>query len=520
MPLTSSPRRPWILAVPLLGAILSLSCGGELRTIDVSQAGDAVIAVVTLDGAGRPVRVLPPFGVLDGALDFGKRPQAELQDLEVGAAWIRLSREVIEAQFPGAWPRRHEIQLARQAPPVSPTSVVHRDGQAWLWTAALPAGAQVVGGDAPTLRDTLAISIVQDAEPCRDPQRGPLVPYASTARPMPNPDSQYLSGLVVLNATTAVVAGDGVYILRRGQPLDVERPGDSLSKRVLFDGGQSPATRVEELRLDPDTANRADRRLFALVAQDLVRTALVELALDERGLRWVRSATVVETWMRALSVGPAGQIAAAGDGGVVVRSDDGGRTFVRHDLPGDGRMGNKTRRVLFTSNPDEPLLATTVDQLVTLNPVDDRWALQRAYVEGTGTVFDGLEASQGEVWLGGSAGRVLRRDRNLAFVEPPLRFPPQAGVCAEPHGTEPRWVVNRDVSAMALNDEGPIIAYKFCSALYHLRAGTEGCVATLGAPEGNGPIQAATYVEIAAWGEQIVVSDSLGGVFISEPRLQ
>jgi len=519
-----TPAHPWFghtgrfvaLCCLLAVSTMSLACQpGALETIDVAQSGDAVIVVVTLDDTGRPLRILPPFGVLDGALDFGARPQFELRGEELSAAWLRLPKDVLDASYPGAWAHRRTLAVEGQPPPPTPQSLVVLDGTAWEWTTALPFDIEVVGAAAQTLREALTLRLVQEGEPCAVRRRAPLVPFAATPRPLPRSTTQSLDGMVVLDAETVIVGGRDIVVLRRGQPVNGSEPGQMLARGDYFEGEDSSGVQVEDLRLDPRTADLPNKRLYALVSKSFLSGSIVELSYEQGSLSFVRTATTTTLYLRTLDVSEAGRIAASGDGGHVIISDDGGQSFVRKDLPGSGPSGFKVRKALFTSDPQVPLLMANVDRVFSLDAQGLSWIPHQALPIDTRVLFAGMDTDGRQIWLGGHRGVLAHGSLSEGFNEVKARFSPRAGDCTEPDGVQPRWNMRQNVSTLALADGGALVAYEYCGAIFHIDAAT-GCVTTTRNPEGPAVSSPAIYNEMVLYEDQVILSDTRGGIFISE----
>ncbi len=512
-----APRHRSAVQVGLLSAALvSVACKpGHVETIDVAQAGDAVIVVVTLDETGRPLRILPPFGVVDGALDFGTRPQFELREAELSAAWLRLPREVLEAAFPGTWTHRRSLAVEGQPPPPTPQSRPVLDGTAWEWTATLPVDIETVGAAAQTMREALTLRVVQEGEPCAARRRTPLIPFAATARPLPRSTTQSLDGMVVLDAETVIVGGRDIAVLRRGQSVSSSEPGQMLARGDYFDGEDSSRVQVEDLRVDPRTADLPNKRLYALLSKGFLSGSIVELSYEQGSLSFVRTATITQMYLRTLDVSEAGWIAASGDGGQVILSDDGGQSFVRNDLPGSGPTGFKVRRALFTSDPQAPLLMANVDRVFSLDAQGLSWTPHQALPIDTRVLFAGMDTDGRQVWLGGHRGVLVHGSLSEGFNEVKARFSPRAGDCTEPDGVQARWNIRQNISTLAQTDGGALVAYEYCGAIFHVDAAT-GCVTTTLNSEGPAVSRPAIYNEIVRYGDAVILSDTRGGVFISE----
>lgn len=497
-----------------LGLLLA-ACGGDgaaVRTVDVSTAGDAVIALVLLDGEGAPVEVLPAFGVVDGALDFGTRPERRLEGAATDVAWVRLSRDALEAGFPSGWANRSTVRF-RLGPPPTPAEVVTAaDDLRQTWTAALPSGAEIFGADEATIRGGIAMRIELEAEPCRQADRSPLVPYADRARPLPAND---LRGLTLLDARRAVVAGaGGVYVLERGRAFE-DGPGhrlgpDDLGANTLF---------VDALAVERDTLGTDAVRFVAGVqVRPLpnVLSRVLQFTLTPEGFTDVRTATVVPFRVWDIDVGPDRAIVVTSDRRRVLLSGPDGVGWRRHDVE-TITSDTRVRAVTFTGLESEPILAGSMSRLHALPAGGGPWRNYGAtFFEGT-VVIRAIHTVDAVTYVGASRNDLYRRDGTGEFDYARVMFPPRAGRCADAGAErQGRLSMIRDIHALAIEPRGPVIAYRECDKLFRIRW-ADRCVSVIpnDQPSASGAV---SFHEVQVLGDDIVAVDDEGRVLLSERR--
>lgn len=504
--------RPLHRTAALVAGLGLAACGPPAPfEIDLSTEGDAVAAVVFLDAEGLPVRTLPAFGLDDGRLAFGTRPQEKLQGEEDRIAWVVVPRTLLDERFPGAWAARETFQLAAGVPPSSPRAEPSPDRLRWRWRMPLLPEVEVRGDELGRARAGLTLLFEQEAEPCRDPDRGSLVPYADRAAPVEAAGAGRLRSLAVLDPARVVVGGRGLFVLERGRPFG----GVSLAPEVLM----HPNAEVFALAADPRTLGAAETRLYAAlyVAEGgPPRSALVEVRLDATGLHFVRTATVVQAELRALDVGPRGEVATSADSGVVVLTGPDGQGLFRQDIESAPRLPGRARALAFTTFPEEPLLVTSTSRLHARTPEGGDWRQYllnrfRATIEIQGLAVDGEEA-----WIGGSDNALIHRRSLNDFQQIVLTYPPRLGQCSDGSEGMPPLTTSLDIGSIALLDRDPILSYQRCTTLFRVRR-SDGCVSSIpveGEPElSNFPISSVRTI-----GELIIVTDQAGRVLVSAPR--
>lgn len=497
---------PWA-AVWLLGLA---GCGPTRIEFDVSEAGDAAIAVVLLDDSGAPVRALPVFGLAEGRLEFGVRPVLRLEAEEAEAVWVRIPRAVMQDRFPGAWAARETFTVALERPPEVPAARPSADGLRWRWRSALPDGVQIEGDGTGRVRTELTFLFEQEAEPCRDPTRGPLRAYADRPRALDGVDAGLLRSMLVVDASLVIVGGKGLFVLERGQPFG----GLTVTPQALL----HPNAEVFALELDPRTARQPRKRIYAAAYSaegGPARSAIVEVQLDAEGLRVVRTATVVPGVLRAMDVSARGEIAASSDEGLVVISEPDGQGFFRQDFEHAPDVPPYSRALTFTEDPRESLLVTSTSRLHARPADGGGWRdylfnQSRASIEVEGIVAEGARA-----WLGGSDNALIRRNGS-EFVQVELTYPPRIGSCSESSELRPPITSNLDVADVALLEGDPVLGVRGCTTLFRVRS-HDACVSTIHL-EGGPQVSEGDISRIRVFGDQIVTADWAGRVLLSVPE--
>lgn len=486
---------------PLLALVASCGAPPAVRPLDLGGAPDGVGFMVVL-GADRAVLgVEGPFGLEDGKLSFGARPQVALTE-GGGAVVLVVPTAALVAALPGFTAADLPESRLTASPPHRPA--VLADGRVEealplpastrFWRADDAGAGEVGPAEVADALAKLELRVAYDPEACRPPGTGILTPFGGVSDPIAevqDPLASTLRDVVVVDRDRVLTYGTGaIFVLDRGVPL---RPADTegAPRRVFtvrdLIGPRSTGVDVDAIALDPTSP--PDARRLAVVLGEVDPNAeprqvtgyLVWLTLTQRGLTLVETGTVTpDVRLRDVSFAPDGRWMLSGDGGVVFFGAPGATRPVasRYAEP----TVSEARRGTWTPDPERPWVITARSMFHTYFETVQRWVAQPARGQvDENLYFIGLAAAevdgQVEIWSGGAGGLLYasRGGGEFEFVSP--RTPPRLGACSQQLG-EARPLYVQDVSDVALADGRVFLVSDDCTALMQVRL-SDGCSSLL-----------------------------------------
>lgn len=498
------PRRPsstWATLVLIAG------CGSaDLRTLDLS--GEDGVGFVVQTSAEQPWRVVNgPFGLDQGELTFGTRPQLTLEQETEGLV-VLVRHEDIAAAVPG-WSASDGPQLDLELD-AQPQASLRADE--WIIeTVPLPAAARLWRTEAGAVTevtdapDRLWLSVPFDPEHCRPqaPDRmrtwgdvAPLDALRSTNI------SLHLRNVAMLDRDALLAQStDAVFALQRGQTLGLDDLRTAPPHRVLTVTELVPESRfvrIEHVAVDPRPgAPRAalvlSARLDDARPEDGFISYVHQLEVSEAGMTVVRTATVVRgVRLRETAIDDTGAFAIAGDNQVVLFGHLDSPPLRRGPAPPG--PSEETRSIAAQPDPMRPWVMSGERALFTYDASQTRWVGQMLEEVIAETVhFRGLATGrvQGEVqaWAGGPNGRLYATDSGGTWQRIPLQLPPRMNACTQEQRVRPANTL--DVEDMAIEGEQLFIASDNCAFILQVRL-TDRC--TSGLALGDRPVQSGNDV--------------------------
>lgn len=524
-------------ALAVLGLI---GCAADpVRTVDVSEAKEAVGFVVRVDVDGTWAAIGAPFGLdADGALGFGARPQLTLPADTEGLVVLVPVARVLEA-VPG-FDDAMASDLRLFVDDVRPLELLP-DGR--LRTSlGLPEGTRVwrvrassaeaeaitpadpLGADA---QARLTLGVPFDPEHCRPQAQANMQPWG------PDDPLEGLRDLDLWRRFDDVVHFDADHLLvaapasllwlERGVGLDASDLGGPpyriLPAQEVLPGGAG----LEDLAWSDLAADPRDRRtLFAVASHtppDAPSTGyVVRLRAGPEGITEVRTATVVRGFLEQIAIAEDGAWLAAGVAGINVRGHVDHDEIVLGPRPTD--VGNEIRAVAATGRAEAPWMMSGTNRVHTFSPSLDAWTTDFVGIELGETIrLRGLAvARRGEVvehWTGGTNGSLFLGGPGLTWQLYEPQMPPRFGVCTQrPNEPRPRLRVGLDDIA-AVGEQLYIVADD-CAALMQMRL-QDRCTSLLGF--GDGPDAGDGLARaIDVFEEQVVVVGEDAKVWVAPTR--
>lgn len=474
------PSVPLILNRALLLALLTGCSGGELSTFDLSDREDVVAFVAVLGHQRQVLRVTRVFGVQDGKISFGDRPQLTLTGDEVDAVLVELDQAALAAAHPDYdRARTSELSVELASPPVPPRV---RALAAPIKAAELPkSGLRLSSEDAlDEVTRSVTLLLPVDPEHCR-PTTAAFEPFG--ARPevvdSAEPDVSDFRGAVRVGERLVIWTADRLHVLDPGGAVDEKA---SLVLQQVLGPDLRPA--IQDLALDPvPRANGARRLVFTVdrIATDgRVDSALMEASLSAAGaLSFTGTATVVPPEHRDLEgvdVSEEGRAAFLSEEGVVYLEEASGAfsTLRLEDLTDNP----KARSVVWTGDAARPLFVTSRDRIHVLDAATARFdaftttlsTRQSLHLYGAARV-----PGTSEIWAAGTRGYVTRWAGGPPEPVVPS-LPPRYVECSQAQGDLALFV--HQVEDLAAWGEHVYLILEACSAVMAVRR-QDGCASLL-----------------------------------------
>lgn len=497
--------------------------GAELRTLDLTQ-DSGVVVVILLDAEGLPTRSLDPFGLDEGRLTFGQAPRVQLREGETRAVWLRLDPSQWQATLPRLdLARLPELKVKVAAPPRPPQYEPLPNDLGIRATLELPsagvqafdeAGARVDHG---FLQSTLTLEVWLDGRACAEPGRSELRPYALNDLPftMPPPGERQdgILSLAALDSPYLLVGGAGVVLISR-DTLFLPASGRYIAPEHLRNLGFDEA-RITGLARAEDAAHPG--RVFATLSHN-GGGALLELRVIPAALgvmEVVRTATVVESALFRISRDLDGTLAVAGDEGLVLILDADADNARRLPLPGGEYAGFATSQLIWTEDPNEPLIANSLVAMHGLNRSRDTWSTTPFMSGGFGVRFRGLARHRGQIWAASNKNTFYQRLGPGAYQSVSPRMDPAMRACGTGE-IETFPVVLRHVDTIAADDDALFFAYDECSIAVRLR-GDDLCASSILPPAGTPSVVSWDYTASLVHEGALILGTSEGELWVSDP---
>jgi hypothetical protein len=488
----------------------------DVTTIDLSDRGSEIAFVALLDELDRAVRVTQPFGVEQGVLSFGERPQLQLNADEAAAVLIELDRAAFMARHPDfVAARAPELRVALAVPPASDLV----DGSDLLRitkNAAIdPDGTEIsellevgtITADSPRGRNILAqltLTIPSDPEYCR-PTTNAFEPFGAEATVLSSDDrfARSIEQAIHLGSRALLRTQSAVHVLERGGTIDVPR---SFHAARVAEPGFKPY--IKGMDVDGERVMAAVMRTREEPPND---SLLVELSLTSTGVSYARTVLRVDPGeLEAVAVSNVGRVATMAEDGRVFLEER--STYSVRSID-DPTPDPKARSLLWTDSPLQPLIATSRNRIHFSSTSIDRFSgtLLRTPTEMSVHVY-GLAQDGDDIWGGGSHGFLLRSGGTLdrLTVTPPPRY---IG-CATAQGGA--LVLEDDITAIAIAGDHAYLVLTKCSAVAALRL-SDRCM-SLVSVDGTEPHLVDDDTEglraIAATEQELLVTDALGRAFV------
>lgn len=432
--------------------------------------------MAVLDEARQVRRVTNVFGVRNGEIAFGDRPQLTLGGDETDAVLIEIDHDALAGEHADyVRARANEITVELAPPPPTPrlTGLSTPSKATRLPAVGLRISGKVAAED--VLRSVTLVLPV-DPEYCR-PTDGRFAPFGARAEVVGagTPNAEELLGAVLIGNRLVLWTPDRLHVLEQGGLVDE-------SASLILEQVVPPGVRVviRDLALDPVARQDGTHRLLLTV--ELLRDggsndgALLEAALSGGGrLSFVRTATVVPQVHRDLEgvdVSDEGRAAfVSEEGAVYLENPDGGFSA----LPLTDLVDTpKARSIVWTGDPDRPLLATSRDRIHVFDTAMDRFdSFEVTLTSQRSLHLYGVDRTPGttEVWGAGTTGYVMRYDgRRPEPIQPTL--PPRYVECSRAQGNLDVFV--HEIEDLAVWGDHVYLILEACSAVMAIRR-SDGC---------------------------------------------
>lgn len=478
---------------------LAAACGEttDVSPIDLSLDGRHVGVVVRTGADGEATTVDGPFGVQDGRLWFGQRPQFGLAD-GLGAWVAVMPVDELTAARPGFTVDR--IGTLEVVDATAPAEQAQRDGTL-LGRAPFPASTRLWRVESG--RDPRAISSVDperdaftgrwqlglpfDPEHCRDTLGTSFTEWDVFAalRPLEGPELNLdLRRVAALDRDRVLAAtATRLFVVDRSRPLRPEElgaalPARTVAMRTLWPEATEPVLTAVVTPPSPAPALEA-LALIRGTEDGREQTRLVRLRVSADGLTEVRTSTTLPGDLDRLAIDEARRFALPATEGRVyfgaLNTDD----LSPVTIP--DAEGERFRGVLATGDPEAPWLVTGRSSAYErLAGPNGRWTQTILSRVGESLRLRALAAAGPangrQRWAGGTSGVLYaRRDGVWARAMPAL--PPRFGVCGNLTDA-PRPEYRDGVDALDITDGALTIVSDDCFGLVRIRL-SDGCSAVL-----------------------------------------
>ena len=500
-------------------AILAGCTKTELATIDLSDREGVVAFIVVLDERDEALRVTRPFGVEQGNVSFGERPQLELTAEESEAVLLELDRSALLLRHPDfVMERAEELEVELRAPP--PAEVVRGVDplRATKETAIDAAGTRLTdlldessleadSARARAILSQLTLTLPIDPEHCR-PTDAAFVPFGREAALISDPDrmARSLDGALLLGSRALLRTRLAVHLVDRGGAID--RLG-SFEAALLGD-----SSFLTDFALDP-TSGRLMAAVITPRGLAPSASAVVELSPTSTSIEYVRSVLELDPGeLEGIAISREGRTAALGENGSVHLEEPNGSFSVRKiDDPAEDP---KARTISWTDDPARPLIATSRNRIQVWDRDTDRFAAEVVVLPTEVSLhLDAIATDGAEIWTAGSGGFLMRLTGGVfERIEPKL--PPRYVGCATQGGV---GLFVDDILDLALYDGYAYAVLAKCSALMAIRM-SDRCVSLLSV-DGAEPhllqeeVDGLRSVDVA--GGEVLVTDAAGRALILSP---
>ena len=500
------------LPVWLVMLVVLTACEkGRTVAVDLRGVTAELAVVLTLDGNEVPVRVSAPFSLSEGSVLAGSPPDWDLEGSEQTMIAVALDDAALSSLYGDLAPRDGQPTIELAPPPDRPsfdpqTSLT----EVWLQTAVgpdafvipadAPAGQRLDIDEYPTVQAELRVRLPVDPEPCLPRGERRLYPYAAELDGAFDDlgftrVQQRLSDVARLDNNTALIAGPGLYVLRRGQRAargrsthdesDIWIPGI-----LLFPNGRGG--RVVSIALLPAGGDGVRRGVITARSS----------TEDEGDISWIHQITFgpngvfLEQTLAELAGRQLENVDIDADGRFVTIAED-GQVFV-------GELGSTTLEnytvtdrpleglvVGWTGQQDNPIVVGADLALYLANTDLDMWGPidVSAFNDSSEISEIALLPERNQIWAAGTNAAIMVREGRGDWEYPSLQLPPRFEPCAIPMSPLEGLRTKLNVDAIAAGDGYIYLSQESCTAVIALRE-QDRCVSVL-TPDG-GPAQLVT----------------------------
>jgi len=460
-------------------ALLLAGCDATTtQTVDLSGAGSGLAFVVL--GTDEAWSVAQgPFGLDDGQLTFGSRPQLVVQPGQHAVVVIVPEHALAIPGFDPAWAPQVQMQVAgqRQVEVLSGAYL-----QAYLElpgdSTLISVGPESLAARETELRRTLGLRVPFDPEHCRPAAEASLQAWGAAQGPLQDLRDRVdidLRDVAVVDMDHLVAHSDSaIFALTRDASLTAADLTQGPPHRVLSAQSILPNARtakVQDIAVDPRPG--AQRTVVVVVYDQSLHQGHVLVAQHTQdGLHNVRTATTIgDSALWAVAFGSDGAWLATGDEGL---------TLMGHADTSQVRQGPRAvpqgvglRRVASTDDAAWPWVMTGNKVINEFEAAQQQWRIQPVGADlGGDILFGGLVATGAQstlhMWAGGRSGLLFERRPGEAWAHRTLAMPPRFAACTQQVGV-PRPALPLEIKDLAIADGYLYAAVHSCNALVQVR---------------------------------------------------
>ncbi|MBI2375800.1 MAG: hypothetical protein HYV07_17520 [Deltaproteobacteria bacterium] len=512
-----------------------LACGSPVVLVDPSLLPDGVAVLFRVGATGRVLGEPSTFAVAGGRIEFGD-PSLEAEQDEVYL--LTFSEMELPRIAPGYdLRRRDQISVKKDVATTDVYSdpVVTRLPQD-LWLRRVLEGGErsfteVAGAELASALSSLVLSIPSNADFCADRAGPELRAFGARGELMP-PDEplpgwtsvgthfeRIRSVHAVSRDRVLAVTLELLFVVDRGGSIAAPSSDLSAPRRTLVADALGPeGKRFQPFDAVLEPAGVPPGEVVLWVAGQVPEPGaphpsgqLVELRIDEAGLRRVRTATLTEWPLTTLMIDETGALLVGGNAGALLVRPR-GEALRRAPTPPE-LEGIDINVIRPSHDPNRPQVLGTAlqDELVAFgNVATGEWGtFARARdpsQRGFGTLIGILDISAApdgsEVWAVGADALIRRWDRTNGWVGFDLRLTQTAKACS---GGKEFGASHAQTNAVCVDDEFVFTLAASCSgALAIDRSGK--CTGAVPLPEGPIAPTTASLYSLHDEGDRILVA--------------